>query len=294
MAQGDEDLAVVLRRARPQGGGTETAAPTDEARSSGRTVRGETGPVINRMMKVLSAFSRDHPALTLSELSRRTGIPLTTVHRLVSSLRACGILERRQSGHYQIGLRVWELASLAPRGLGLREIAFPFMEDVFLVTRQHVQLAVREGHDSVFVERITGRAAVPVINNIGGRFALHPSGVGRVLLAHAPAEVQDAVLAGPLERFTPHTVTSPAELRRILADVRNQGIAVCDRQITEDAESVAVPVRGPEGTVVAALGLIVPVGYASPGALVPLLQTAARAISRGLTAGVSPVEITPD
>lgn len=289
MTQDDEALVVALR-SRSQGGGPRTAGATDRPRSPGRPMRGETGPVINRIMKVLSVFSRDHPALTVSELSRRAGIPLTTVHRLAGSLQACGILERRQSGHYQIGLRVWELASLAPRGLGLREIAFPFMEDVFLVTRQHVQLAVREGHDSVFVERITGRDAVPVLNNIGGRFPLHPSGVGRVLLAHAPGEVQDEVLAGPLKRYTPHTVTSPPALRRILADVREQGFAVNDRQITADSVSVAVPVRGPEGGVVAALALIVPLGYASPGALVPLLQTAARAISRGLSAETFPLD----
>ncbi|OBJ83312.1 hypothetical protein A9W96_28025 [Mycobacterium sp. 1245852.3] len=207
---------------------------------------------------------------------------MATVHRLVGYLRASGILERRLSGHYQMGLRVWEFGSLAPRGVGLREAAFPFMEDVFQIIRHHVQLAVREGKEAVFIERITDRDTLPVLNRIGGRFQLHPSAVGRVLLAHAPPAVQDMVLAEPLERYTPYTVTSPVQLRRILANVRTQGFAVNDRQITADSLSVAVPVRGPEGTVVSALALVVPTGYATPRALVPLLQAAARGISREL------------
>jgi DNA-binding IclR family transcriptional regulator len=244
--------------------------------------RGETGPVINRVVDMLSAFTRDQPVLTMTQLSHRTGIPLTTVHRLVGMLVDRGILERLDSRQYQIGLRVWEFASLAPRGLGLREVAFPFMEDVFLVTRHNVQLAVREGHDAVFVERIADRAAVPVLSRVGGRFPLHPTGVGRLLLAHAPPSVQEEVLAGPLDAFTPYTVTTPRELRRILAAVREQGFAVNDRQVTVDTMSVAIAVRGADGSTVAALGLVVPAGYASPTALVPLLQTAARGISRGL------------
>lgn len=259
-------------------------SPPDDRppRRGGQRSRGETGPVINRVVDILTAFTRDRPVLTLTQLSHRTGIPLTTVHRLVGTLCDRSILERLPSGEYQIGLRVWEFASLAPRGLGLREVAFPFMEDVLLVTRHNVQLAVREGHDAVFVERITDRFAVPVINRVGGRFPLHPTGVGRLLLAHAPSSVQEEVLAGPLEAFTSYTVTEPGDLRRVLAAVREQGFAVSDREVTVDALSVAVPVRGADGTTVAALGLVVPAGYASPIALVPLLQTAARGISRGL------------
>src|SRR3712207_6569615 len=95
---------------------------------------------------------------------------------------------------YRVGLRVWELGALAPRGLGLREAALPFMEDLYEVTHQNVQLAVRDETEVVFVERIAGRDAVPVQTRVGGRFALPPTGVGLVLLAHAPAGVQEQVL----------------------------------------------------------------------------------------------------
>lgn len=103
-----------------------------------------------------------------------------------------------------------------------------------------------------------------------------------MLLAHAPAGVQDEVLAGPIGRFTPMTITDPAELRRVLADVRASGFAVSDRQVTMDALSVAAPVHDAHGTVVAAVSLVVRHGSAGPHSLAPLLRTSARAISRAV------------
>jgi DNA-binding IclR family transcriptional regulator len=241
-----------------------------------------TGPVLARALQILGAFSTDRPAMTLSELSRQTGLPVSTVHRLLGSLVEWGALERGEDGCYRIGLRLWEVGALAPRGQGLRERALPFLEDLSQITRENVQLAVREGTELVFVERIAGTGAVPVLTRVGGRFALTATGVGLVLLAHAPVDVQEEVLTGPVERFTPLTVTDPGELRRMLADVRTSGFAVSDRQVTMDALSVAAPVHDARGAVVAAVSLVVRHGSASPHTLAPLLRTSARAISRAL------------
>ena len=140
----------------------------------------------DRSLDVLAAFTPDHPTRTLQEISRESGLPLTTTHRIVSDLVAWGALERTRSGRIQVGLRLWQVASLAPRGLGLREVALPYMEDLFVATGENVQLAVREQCETVFVERLTGRRSVTVLTRVGDRFALHATGVGLVLLAHAP------------------------------------------------------------------------------------------------------------
>ena len=142
--------------------------------------------VTARAFGVLEAFTPAAPTLTLSEIARRAGLPLTTPHRLVAELRAAGALERDGDGTYRIGLRLWEIASLAPRGVPLREAALPFLEDLYEVTHENAQLGVREGHDVVYIERIAGRRAVGVLTRVGGRFPLHASGIGLVLLAHAP------------------------------------------------------------------------------------------------------------
>jgi DNA-binding IclR family transcriptional regulator len=237
--------------------------------------------VLTRALRVLDAFTPARSALSLSEIARQTGMPVSTVHRLLAGLVAWGALERGDDGRYRVGLRLWEVGALAPRGQGLREHALPFLEDLSQITRENVQLAVREGTELVFVERIAGTGAVPVLSRVGSRFALTATGVGLVLLAHAPRDVQEEVLSGPIERFTPLTVVDPARLRRMLADVRTSGFAVSDRQVTMDALSVAAPVHDGRD-VVAAVSLVVRHGSASAHALAPLLRTSARAISRAL------------
>jgi DNA-binding IclR family transcriptional regulator len=245
---------------------------------SSRPVRTAAG----RLLDVLGAFSVDHPLLTLSELSRRTAMPLTTTHRLVRELTQWGALERDERGRYRIGLRLLEVASLSPRWLGLREAALPFMEDLYEVTHENVQLAVRDGLEVVYVERIAGRDAVEVFTRVGGRWSMHATGVGLVLLAHAGAEVQELALSAPLKAYTEKTIVDPARLRRVLAEVRRTGFAISDGQVTLDALSVAAPIRGPSNEVIAALSIVVLADRAEPKALIPAVTAAARGVSRGM------------
>ncbi|MGK5114797.1 IclR family transcriptional regulator [Geodermatophilus sp. CPCC 205506] len=236
-----------------------------------------------KLLAVLDAFTRERPALTLSEIARAVGVPLSTAHRLVGELRRWGGLERDADGRFRVGLRLFELGALAPRGLGLREAALPFMEDLYEVTHQNVQLAVRDDVEVLFVERFAARDAVTVLTQVGGRFALPPTGVGLVLLAYAPVEVQERVLAAPLRRYTPHTITDPRTLRRVLAEVRRTGLAISDRQVTADAVSAAAPIHLGDA-VVAALSVVVPGDSpAAVRAVTPGVRAAARGISRVLT-----------
>jgi DNA-binding IclR family transcriptional regulator len=237
---------------------------------------------IVRALQLLETFSPEHTGLTLTEMARRSGLPLTTTHRIVGDLLTWGALERDTDGRFRIGLRLWETASLAPRGLGLRELALPFLEDLSQVTQENVQLAVREDHEVVYVERIAGRTAVPVFTRVGGRFPMSPTGVGLVLLAHAPAEVQEEILSAPLPRFTEKTIVSPRRLRQVLSEVRRTGVAISDRQVTMDALSVAAPVSGRGGDVVAAISVVVHADEVRPTTLVPVVRAAARGISRAL------------
>ncbi|MCW2723430.1 MAG: IclR family transcriptional regulator [Frankiales bacterium] len=239
--------------------------------------------VTARALAILEAFTAERRVLTLSEISRRAGMPLTTAHRLVRELAEWGALERSDAG-YRIGLRLWEVGSLAPRSVGLREAGLPFLEDLYEATHENVQLAVRDGVEVVYVERISGHGAISILSRVGGRFALHATGVGLVLLAHADPEVQEQVLALPLRRYTPYTIVDPKRLRRVLQEVRLTGVAISDRQVTPDALSVAAAVRGPGDEVVASLSIVVPSEGAEPRTLVPAVRAAARGVSRALGA----------
>jgi DNA-binding IclR family transcriptional regulator len=236
----------------------------------------------DRLLSVLAAFDHAHPALSLTDISRRAGLSLTTAHRLVGALTRWGALERDESGAYHVGLRLWEVAALAPRGLALRQVALPYLEDLYEATHENVQLAVRDGHDVVYIEWLSGRSAVGVRIRVGARWPLHVTGVGLALLAHGDPQLQEAYCAAPLASYTDHTITEPARLRRVLAEVRRTDVAVSNRQVTDDALSVAAPVRGPGGTVVAAVSVVVPHADAQVPALIPTVRLAARGISRAL------------
>ncbi|SMQ20315.1 transcriptional regulator, IclR family [Streptomyces sp. Ag82_O1-12] len=235
-----------------------------------------------RLLSVLAAFDHEHPALCLTDISRRAGLSLTTAHRLVGALTEWGALERDESGVYHVGLRLWELAALAPRGLALRQIALPYLEDLYEATHENVQLAVRDGRDVVYIEWLSGRSAVGVHIRVGARWPLHATGVGLALLAHGDPVFQKEYCEGDLASFTPYTITEPERLRRVLADVRRSGVAVSDRQVTEDALSVAAPVRGADGAVTAAVSIVVPHATAQVPVLGPAVRVAARGISRAL------------
>ena len=240
----------------------------------------ENRSVSSRLLALLDVFTADRSRMTLSEISRLTRVPLSTAHRLVGELVAWGALEREADGRYRIGLKLWEIGSLAPRGLPLREIALPLMEDLYEATHDNVQLSVREGAAILFVERLAGRDSVPTLTRVGGRFACHATGGGLVLLAHAPSPVQEEVLSGPLQQFTRHTIGSSRDLRRVLAEARLKGFVISDRQVTDDALSVAAPVFDARNQVIAALSLVVWYHDAQPSYLVPLVRSTARSISR--------------
>ncbi|MEV1294523.1 IclR family transcriptional regulator [Pseudonocardia sp. NPDC049635] len=247
--------------------------------------------VTARVLDVLGAFTASSPALGLSEIARRSGLPLTTAHRLVGELTAGRALERGADGRYRIGLRLWEIAHLAPASRGLREAAMPFLEDLHEVTRHNVQLAVLDRDDPgevVYVERLSTRDAVSIVSRPGSRLPSTATGVGLALLAHAPAEDVERVLTRPLRRFTPHTVCEPDGVRALLAQVRAGGFVVSDRQIEAVSLSVAAPVHAGDGPVVAALSVVVPADGTNPHTWVPAVRAAARGISRALTGPADP------
>jgi DNA-binding IclR family transcriptional regulator len=139
--------------------------------------------VTSRALAVLDAFDAGAPRLTPSEIAERSGTPLTTAHRLLGELTDWGAVARRSDGRYEIGRKLWDLGLLAPVQLELRQVAAPFLMDVHTAIRDTVHLAVRDGVNALYVERISGRESVPVVSQVGSRLPLHATGVGKVLLA---------------------------------------------------------------------------------------------------------------
>lgn len=238
--------------------------------------------VIGRVVRILETFDNDRASRSVSEIARRTGLPSSTAHRLISELAEYGLLERDDRGNVHVGMRLWELAMRGSAALRLRQIAIPFMEDVQAKVRQHTQLAVLEDDEALFIERLSGRESGANITRIAGRLPLHASSSGLVLLAFADEDLQNRVLAGPLAARSRETITDPDALRRTLAEVRRMGHAVAPGYIAPESTGIAVPVRGPGGTAIAALSVVLPRGQQQHDTTILYLKSAAQGIARAM------------
>lgn len=246
-----------------------------------RTQNGES--VLARAVRIFEAFTSDEPVLTVSEISRRTGLHVATASRLVAELVSYGFLTRDDDRRVRVGTRLWELATRASPTLTLRNAAMPFMAGVHDIVGHHVQLGVLDGDEVLFLERLTAPGAVINYTHIAGRLPLHVSSSGLVLLAHGSVDLRRRVIDASLHSYTPDTPATAARLRGVLADVRRQGYAYCPGYVHPDALGIAAPVRDARGEVVAALAVIVP-NEAGATSVVPVVRTAARGVSRALGA----------
>lgn len=234
-----------------------------------------------RVLAVLDSFDAAHRRQSLAAIARRTGLPLTTVHRLVHDLEDHSALVRGVDGDYEIGCKIWRLGTLASVHVELREVALPYMEDVYALGNDAVQVAVLDGLRCLVVDRIAGSRTISVLSKPGSRLPLHATGVGKVLLTFGGTELQDAVL-GSLDRYTDQTITDVATLKSQLTTIRSQGFAFTCDELVPGATSVAVPLRGKGGTVIAALGVVSSSENAEISRMVPVLQVTAAALSMKL------------
>ncbi|SCK46576.1 IclR family transcriptional regulator [Streptomyces sp. WMMB 322] len=237
--------------------------------------------VASRMLAILDAFDFEHPRLTLTDLARRADLSLATAHRLVGELTLWRGLEREDDGTYRVGLRLLELGLLSGLHTRLRDVAMPFMQELYEATRENVHLAVRDGDKALYVEKLTGHQSVPIISRTGGRLPLHTTGVGKALLAWAPPADIDDHLARPLARPTRHSIREPGRLRRDLQRTRRRGFSTTREEMTLGSCSVASPLLV-DGEPVAAVGVVVRSSHLDLDRLAPPVLTAARSIGTRL------------
>lgn len=218
----------------------------DEARRS----------VVRRLLSVLASFDAATPTQSLTEIAARTELPLPTAHRFLAELTTGGWLERLPDGRYRVGLRLWKLGTLAPGYRNLRELALPYMQDLYSATRESIQLAVLDGGTALCVENIDSVRPAPACTRVGGRLPLHATGVGKVLLAAAGAELLTSLAERGFRRFTRYTIIEPGRLSRALDTVRDEQVAFSREEMALGACSVASPVTDPAGDVVAAVSIV--------------------------------------
>ncbi len=252
---------------------------------------------IERAVAILNAFSAEDPELGVTELAGRLGLHKSTVHRFMVNLEAAGLVERTRSARYRLGLRIFELGGLVMQRMNLWDEALPFLEGLVRDTGETGHLAVLDGGEAIYIERVEARRALRIPSAVGRGYPAHATNLGKVLLADlAPERLRQLIGDRPLGAFTPHTITDPTELEAELERIRAQGFAVDNEEYDEGLRCIGAPIYDHSGHAVAALGIGGPVTRITPervDVLAELVMTAARGLSRRLGAHQSGAYATP-
>jgi DNA-binding IclR family transcriptional regulator len=244
---------------------------------------GEGAPsgVLSKALAVLQAFTVEDTTLGFAELQRRTEFPKGTLHRVLGDLVAARLLDRVH-GRYRLSGLVFELGMRASVERGLLEVATPFLEDLYVRTHELVHLGIREGTEVVYVAKMGGHQQADSPSRLGGRMPLHSTALGKVLLAHAPSEVRDAVLRGPMERRAPRTIINVDVLLRQLADVATMGVAFEYEESAVGIVCVASGIFGPSDEILGAVSVTGPVHRFQPARHADSVRAAAAGITTTL------------
>lgn len=213
-----------------------------------------------RTLDILELLTRRQAPMSFTEIAEALGYPRSSLHHLLRTLVRAGWAELDPVGkRYTLGIRAWQAGNAYLRAVDLAERARPFLERVRDQFDDTVQLAVRDGRFNVYIAKVEGSQVLVLASSIGRRLAAHATGVGKVLLADLSQAEREAVLyRQPLERFTPNTITEPAELEAELAAIRDRGHGVDNAEYTVGVRCVAAPVRDHTGRVVAGMSVSVP------------------------------------
>lgn len=214
-------------------------------------------PSVSRSMKILELLAQSQRGLTLSDISRKLGIPKSSAHVLIKTLEAMGYLKNSQiNGRYCFGLKLVGLGNMALENLDLREQARPFLQQLMLRTQLTVHLAILEGAEAVLVEKIEAPGLLRLATWVGKRLDANSSGVGKALLAFADGENCHQRFTGrPMARHNRNTISSLDRLARELKKVRDLGYAFEDEEGEIGFRCIGVPLYDAANRAIAAISV---------------------------------------
>jgi DNA-binding IclR family transcriptional regulator len=214
---------------------------------------------VDHALAVLETFDASNPELGVTALSGRLKLAKSTVYRLLSTLAARGyVYQNPATGKYRLGLKAFEVGSLAVSQLTVRDVALPFLERLRDATKETVHLGVREAEAVIYIDKIETPLPIRMFSRIGRRAPLHCTALGKVLLAFGGTAENARVARRELKRFTPNTITDPDVLAKELAQIRERGYALDDEEFEEGLKCVAAPLWDYSGAVVASAGIAGP------------------------------------
>lgn len=216
--------------------------------------------MVGKALWLLQALGEYPEGVQLAELARQGGFPLSTAHRLAGSLVRDGFATFDEpTRRYHLGLKLFALAARVSNAHGFAGAALPVLQELAARTREAALMSVLEGEHQLYVHYVKGPQQVNVIGEPGRLGPLHNTSMGKVLIAFAPREVRDRLVAGvPLDSTGPNTIVDRDEFADEIATVRRQGYAIADQEHENGIRAVGVPVLGPDGSALAAISIASP------------------------------------
>ncbi|WP_188279583.1 IclR family transcriptional regulator [Streptomyces sp. CBMA29] len=239
---------------------------------------------VGKALAVLDTLSGSRKSLGVSEIAARTGMAKSTVHRLLSAMIEHGYVAK-EGERYLLAERVFELGSRVQVGAAkdLRELASPYLAELFALTRQTIHLAILSGADILYIDKVSGLGAPRMDTRIGGRRPAYATGLGKALLAFAPSPHLRAVLDGSFKRFTAYTIPDAQRMKLSLVRVRETGIATDHEESFLGVACLAAPIWAADHSrAVAAVSLSCPVLGRTPARYRSVLVDTAQQLSTAL------------
>ena len=239
--------------------------------------------VLERMFTLIDVLASREEAISLKEISEKTGLHPSTAHRILNDLTIGRFVDRPESGSYRLGMRLLELGNLVKARLSVRDAALTPMRNLHKLIQQPVNLSMRQGDEIVYVERAySERSGMQVVRAIGGRAPLHLTSTGKLFLAlDDPQRVRAYATRTGLAGHTRNSITQLPVLERELAKARQYGIARDNEELELGVRCMAAGVYDDQGTLVAGLSISSPADRLDDGWL-PKLQATAQEISLAL------------
>jgi DNA-binding IclR family transcriptional regulator len=254
-----------------------------------------TVPGLERGLRILCEFSRREPTLTAPELARRLGVPRSTVFRLLVTLEQMGFVERTEDGRaHRLGLAVLRLGFEYLASLNITELGRPILERMRDATGYAASLVVRDGRDIVYIQRALAHSPFASSVSVGTRLPAHATVLGHVLLSDLSlSQLRALYPEARLEGASANTPANADELFELVQQTRARGHVMAEGFFERHISTVAAPVFGETGHVVAAIGLTVPGGQIAEDqrpALVAEVRGAATQLSTLLNFQPEPAE----
>lgn len=234
--------------------------------------------MVGKALRLLVLLGDAPKGITLSELARQAGYPVSTTHRLLSSIAREEFAVLDEDRRWNLGLRMFELGQRVLHARGFAETATPVLRRITAETGESALMSVLDGHDQLYVHFVEGTQQVQITGEPGRRGPLHCTSMGKCLIAFAPEQARESLLAElELPALGPRTITDRAAFRAEIEQVRRDGYATADEEHEAGIIAIGVPVLGPGGTATAALSTAAPAFRSSLEAMREHLEPLRRA-----------------